>query len=155
MAVLKTFDFEMKREFRYMITFPESINLDSRFITRCSKPKFVNGKWLELELEFLDPVGPSTSQRLYELVLKFKNNRKFKLLSFLNKNKSLFSFEISALDPTGIEVEKWIIDVEDVTSIDFGDYDYVHNLYKSDIFNLEFKNLKPRMVIKPLNCRLI
>lgn len=41
MAVLKTFDFEMKREFRYMITFPESIDLDSRFIKYKNNIKLV------------------------------------------------------------------------------------------------------------------
>ncbi len=57
--------------------------------------------------------------------------------------RKMFTFTISALDATDVEVEKWIIDVKDIICVDFGDYKSGSN-----------ENIKPRMIIKPFNCRL-
>lgn len=149
------FDFEMKREYNYEVTFPEPfVDLDSKFITKCSKPKFVNGKWNEMEIEFLDPIGPSTSLSLYKLINKFKINKKFNILNLLKKSKPLFWFNIYALDPTDVKVENWLISVKDITYIDFGNYDNSNNLSTKERCDVTFKNLKVRMIIKPLNCML-
>ena len=88
-----------------------------------------------IKIEFINPIGPSTSQSLFEIVEFLKTN--------VNDCKTLFSIKITSLDPTGVEVEEWVVNIEKVLTINFGELDYGDN----DI-------LKPFLILKPLNCIL-
>jgi len=55
----------------------------------------------------------------------------------------MFDIKIESLDPVGVTIDEWIITVEEILTIDFGDLDYQN----SDI-------LKPYLIIKPLLCKL-
>jgi hypothetical protein len=87
------------------------------------------------KVDFVDPIDPSTSQGLYKIVDFLKNND--------NNNKS-FEMKIMMLDPIGTVIETWIIYVEKVIIINFGELDYGDESI-----------LMPFLIIKPSNCVII
>lgn len=131
-------NYEPKFNNRFIVNFPKELNIECRQVQKINKPKYSNFKWMNMEITFIDPISPSTSESLNELI-KFIEIRK----SVNNKTMPLFKFNIVSLDPTGKEVETWQISVEDIILIDFGEFDYM-----SDSLQL------PKMIIKPLNCVL-
>ncbi len=50
MLTTTPFDYEMKNICGYVISFPKEFDLEPMFITACSKPKFINNKWLDIEI---------------------------------------------------------------------------------------------------------
>lgn len=115
--------FEPKKNNRFIIGFPESFGISSWVIQLSSRPsmkihekKFLGFsyskklKWEPIRIEMLDPIGPSTTQRLMSLI----NN------NILTK----FDFKLEMLDPTGVSVEEWKVNGCEIKSIDFGDLGY-------------------------------
>lgn len=123
--------YESKRNNRFLVNLPKEIDIEPWVITGVSKPKLFNGQWGHIHMYFVDPIGPSTSQRLFILIndIKEKNYK--------------FNFTIESLDPTGVVVEEWFIDVEEVDEIDFGNLDMQDD-------NIQ----RIKMIIKPSNCVL-
>jgi uncharacterized protein (DUF3820 family) len=66
--------FEPKYENRFIVEFPEEFNIFNWSVTSITKPKFSYGKWENMRLVFVDPVGPSTSARLYKLVNRMRKH---------------------------------------------------------------------------------
>lgn len=134
--------YEPKRIHRFLVEFP---NLEYFITQRISKPKFINGKWGDIEIEFIDLVGPSTSQTLFA----FTNAKEYPIVfdkrSFIDKilGKPMFDFKIKGIDPTGVVIENWTIDVKKIKSIDFGEYDYGND-------GISFVHL----TLQPKNCIL-
>jgi len=135
MEILKVTQYEPKRNSRFLVEFPEQFNVQQWSIQKINKPKFSDGKWENIKVEFIDPIAPSTSQSLFKVVEFLKTN--------VNDSKTLFSIKIKSLDPTGVEVEEWVINVEKVLTIDFGELDYGDD-----------KIQQPYLILKPLNCIL-
>jgi hypothetical protein len=135
MEKLKVTQYEPKKNDRFLVEFPEQFNVQQWAIQKINKPKFTDGKWENIKIVFNDPITPSTSQSLFKIVEFLKIN--------VNDSKILFNIKIKSLDPTGVEVEEWVIDVEKVLTINFGEFDYSDNTMQ-----------QPYMVIKPLNCVL-
>jgi hypothetical protein len=106
---------ELKRMNRFIIQFPEEFNISEWSVQTANKPKFVNGKWENITIGFTDPIGPSTSQGLMNIVyfLKEKNT----------ENKKIFDIVMEMFDPTGVVVEKWDIGVGKILVVDFGELD--------------------------------
>jgi hypothetical protein len=127
--------YEPKRNHRFVVEFPEQFNIESFAVQKINKPKFSNGKWENIKVEFVDLIGPSTSQSLFGIVKFLENNK--------NDSKILFELKIKSLDPTGVEVEEWLIYVEEVSIINFGELDYGDDGIQ-----------KPYLIIKPLKCIL-
>jgi len=71
----------------------------------------------------------------------------FKIVEFLktnvNDSKILFNIKIKSLNPTGDKVEEWVVNVEEVLTINFGELDYGDD-----------KIQQPYLVLKPLDCIL-
>jgi hypothetical protein len=69
----------------------------------------------------------------------------FRVVKFLKTNKDVvkFEFKINSLDSTGGVVEQWVIRVENVLTINFGELDY-----KNDSFQ------ELTLTVKPLDCVL-
>ncbi len=109
--------FEPKKINKYVVEFNEEFGINSWAVTKFDLPKFKDFKWQDLHLEFLDPIGPSTTQGLYRLI---KNAEKNRITSGI---KPIFSYYIKCLDPCGVIVEKWKISAKNY-SIDFGYCDY-------------------------------
>lgn len=116
-------NFEPKRIHRFMIEFP---NVNSYLIQKINKPKYINGKWSDIKIEFIDLISPSSSQQLFGLTNPKDYPIVFDERSFVDKllGKPIFTFMIKALDPTGVVIENWTIDVKKIKSIDFGEFDY-------------------------------
>jgi len=135
MEKLKFTQYEPKRNNRFLVQFPEQFNVQQWSIKKINKPKFTDGKWENIKVEFIDPIAPSTSQSLFKIVDFLKIN--------VNDSKILFNIKIKSLDPTGVGAEEWVIDVEKVLTINFGELDYGDD-----------KMQQPYLILKPLNCVL-
>jgi len=135
MENLKVTQYEPKRNNRFLVEFPEQFNVQQWVVQKINKPKFSDGKWENIKIEFIDPIVPSTSQSLFKIVEFLKTN--------VNDSKTLFNIKIKSLDPTGVEVEEWVVNVEKVLTINFGELDY------GDV-----KIQQPYLILKPLYCIL-
>jgi len=135
MENLKVTQYEPKMNNRFLVEFPEQFNFQRWSIQKTNKPKFTNGKWENIKIEFIDPIAPSTSQSLFKIVEFLKTN--------VNDSKTLFSIKIKSLDPTGVEVEEWVVNVKKVLTINFGELDYGDD-----------KIQQPYLILKPLDCIL-
>jgi hypothetical protein len=135
MEKLKFTQYEPKRNNRFLVEFPEQFNVQLWSIKKINKPKFTDGKWEDIKIEFVDPIAPSTSQSLFGIVNFLKTNN--------SNDKNLFDVKIKSLDPTGVEVEEWVVNVEKVLTINFGELDYGDD-----------KIQQPYLILKPLNCVL-
>jgi hypothetical protein len=131
---------EPKRQNLFMVNFPKEFNIESWLVTKIFRPKFIDNKWANIEIVFKDPVAPSSTKPLFNLI---KFTEKFKSYT-APQQLPLFLFEITMLDPTGVVVEKWQIAVEEIVMIDFGKCDY-----GSDEIQ------EPKMIIKPSYCTLM
>lgn len=136
MENLKVTQYEPKKNNRFLVEFPEQFNVQQwGGVQKINKPKFSDGKWENIKIEFIDPITPSTSQSLFKIVEFLKTN--------VNDSKTLFDVKIKSLDPTGVEVEEWVVNVEKVLTIDFGELDYSDD-----------KIQQPYLILKPLDCIL-
>ena len=120
------FEFEIKVTNRYLVEFPKEFNIDSWCIQKISKPKFTDGKWENIRMEFIDIISPSISKTLFN-----------------NLNKCDFQIKIISLDQTMKSIEEWVIQVEKILTVDFGELNY-NNQEIQKIF----------LIVKPVNCIL-
>ncbi len=131
-------EFEPKRVNRFFAEFPDelgievwqvqefkrpSLNINSVPIQYLNHENYVAGRynWDTMSIRFLDPIGPSTSQQLMEWVRLHAESLTGRMGYAAGYKKDL---RLKALDPTGIEVEKWSIEQAQIVSIDFGDNNY-------------------------------
>ena len=78
--------------------------------------------WLTMAiLTFIDVIGPSTTQKLMEWIRLHFETATGRMGYAVGYKKNLV---LKALDPTGVEVEKWTLVGSQITNIDFGGYDY-------------------------------
>ena len=132
---------EPKRNNRFIVEFPKEFDIESWMANKVSKPKYyidtskkdANGIWHDIKISFIDPIEPSTSERLFKLIDIFKNK----------KEGEFFAIKIKTVDPVGEEVEMWVIKAEELLSIDFGELDYNDNSIQT-----------PSIIIKPNSCYL-
>lgn len=126
--------YEPKWANRFLVTLPECFDIPDWVVASITKPKLKKGKWKNIKITFYDPIGPSTSQRLFHYVSGKGLTEKIDIP---------FDFQIESLDPIGVVIEKWTITVKEIVLIDFGDLRY-------DKDELQ----KPKLVLKPANCIL-
>lgn len=116
--------YEPKRKNRFIVTFPSYYNIQQWVIKEASRPsmyfevkKFLGFqyskkmKWKPITFILTDPIGPSTSQSLMELIRPG---------GYLT---TPFNITIKMLDPTGVVVENWNIINATIDSVDFGQLD--------------------------------
>ena len=132
------FEYEPKRVNRFFAEFPSelgievwkvqkfkrpSMNINSVPIPFVNEQKYVAGKytWAEMQVTFLDPIGPSTSQQLMEWVRLHAESLTGRMGYAAGYQKDIL---LKALDPTGVEVEKWFLEKCQIVSIDFGENSY-------------------------------
>ena len=118
---------EFKRENRFLIKFPEEFGVKENLIVKTSRPSmYIREKkifgikysseivWNDIKIEIMDPIGNlSTTKRIFTL---FKED--------ITKE---FNYTIEMLDPTGVVIEKWLVNNCLVKTIDFGDLSYISN----------------------------
>lgn len=131
-------NFEPKRLHRFKVDFP---HVKDFTIQKIDKPKLVNGKWSDIKIELIDLVGPSTSQIVFGLTNPLNYTIVFDKRSLLDKilGKPIFTITIYGLDPIGVEIEKWSIEIKRVKLINFGEYDYSNDGISTISLILEVK----------------
>jgi hypothetical protein len=118
--------YEPKRKNRWLVHFPEHFKIESWCVTKTQRPSMkivekrflgikmgMNVEWEKMSFEFVDPIGPSVSERLYEL-----------MDDELTEN---FDYTLEMLDPTGVVVEKWLIKDCEIEAISLGSLDYAED----------------------------
>jgi len=130
--------FEPKRVNRFIVRFPSSMGINEWYVTSSKRPSakinateipflntstYVAGRfvWDELPVVFKDPIGPSASQALMEWFRLHAESVTGRMGYAAGYKKDI---EIEMLDPTGVVVEKWILQGTFLTSFDGGDLDY-------------------------------
>jgi hypothetical protein len=144
--------YEPKRKNRFILTFPPSLGLNSWYVESSARPSikieskdipFLNTKtyvagsfeWEEIKVKFRDPIGPSASQAVMEWIRLHAESVTGRM-GYAAGYKQDITLEM--LDPTGVAVEKWILQDCFVTSANFGDLGYD----SSDLMGVEI-SLRP------------
>lgn len=129
---------EPKRKNRFWLEFPTELGIQSYNVQTSGKPKvtisavempyqntsqFVSGryKFETIDIEFIDVVGPSTTQILYDY-LQIGTEFSTGIMNYSIGMKK--NFVLKALDPAGVEVETWTLIGCIITSADFDSFDY-------------------------------
>ena len=129
-------EFEPKKNNLFFVLFPESFGIQKWVVRYVTRPAydFESQKWGDMELNFIDPIEPSTTKCLFDLIKDFKGK----------KGKPLFKFNIQSLDPVGTVVEEWEIGVKKVLGVDFG-----YSCYEDG----EVQSIT--MALRPCRCKLL
>jgi hypothetical protein len=119
--------YELKRMNRFLITFPEHFNIPQWVTFEASRPSarlitkdilgvklFKKLVWDDMIIKMNDPIGPSTSQSIMDLIHKSLYEKKQLI-------KDKFNLKLEMLDPVGHVVEKWALSNCEFKSIDFGE----------------------------------
>ena len=131
--------YEPKRKNRFILRFPSSLGINEWYVTTAARlnakiasteipflntSTYVAGRfvWEELKVTFKDPIGPSASQALMEWFRLHAESVTGRMGYSSGYKKDI---ELEMLDPTGVVVEKWILQGTFLTSLDFGSLDYV------------------------------
>jgi hypothetical protein len=130
--------YEPKRKNRFILTFESSLGINSWYVESSKRPsidigkkeiKFLNTetyvsgqfKWGEITVKFRDPIGPSASQAVMEWVRLHAESVTGRMGYAAGYKKDV---NLEMLDPTGVAVEKWIMQDCLITKADFGDVGY-------------------------------
>jgi hypothetical protein len=130
--------YEPKRKNRFILRFPSSLGINEWFVISTSRPKiaineveipflntstWVAGRftWDAIDVTFKDPIGPSASQALMEWVRLHAESVTGRMGYAAGYKKDI---ELEMLDPTGVVVEKWILQGTFITNADFGSLEY-------------------------------
>jgi hypothetical protein len=116
--------YEPKRNNRFIVRFPSSLGINEWFVETAKRPNlkitstpipflntstYVAGRfeWQEINVTFRDPIGPSASQALMEWVRLCAESVTGRMGYAAGYKKNV---DLEMLDPTGVVVEKWILE---------------------------------------------
>jgi hypothetical protein len=125
--------YEPKRANRFILRFPSSLGINEWFVESTNRPKieinsvpipflntetYVAGifKWGTISVTFRDPIGPSAAQALMEWVRLHAESVTGRMGYAAGYKKNV---DLEMLDPTGVVVEKWILEGCFLTDVDF------------------------------------
>lgn len=129
--------YEPKRQNRWVVTFPSEFGIQSWVATSTQRPNITitDGQlsFDNISIVLRDPIGPSTTQALWNLIVGVTDitpdagtNREGiekSIKNSLSKFKKGFEYMLELLDPTGVTVEKWLIEGK-ILRMDFGPLNY-------------------------------
>jgi len=130
--------YEPKRQNRFILRFDSTLGINEWFVESAARPSYkvnateiqflntstyVAGRfnWDPISVKFRDPIGPSASQALMEWV-RLCTESVTGRMGYAAGYKKDVSLEM--LDPTGVVVEKWILQGTFLTSVNFGSLAY-------------------------------
>jgi len=130
--------FEPKRQNRFILRFPSSLGINEWYVESTSRPAitintteipflntstYVAGRftWGTINVTFRDPIGPSASQALMEWVRLHAESVTGRMGYAAGYKKNI---DLEMLDPTGVVVEKWIMEGTFLTSVNFNTLAY-------------------------------
>ncbi len=137
--------FEPKHQNRFILTFPEELNIPSYLVHETSRPTYRMNRddqpwipthgpmrydWDDIRIKFRDAINPSPVNTIYETMMN----------ADLLQNPMEYKLEM--LGPTNDIVERWIIRGY-ITSVNFGNLSYD----RDELAEIE-------IVIHPINCHL-
>jgi hypothetical protein len=152
------FQYEPKKKNRFILTFDSSLGINSWYVESASRPsitidhkeiKFLNTEtyvagsftWGEISVKLRDPIGPSASQAVMEWVRLHAESVTGRMGYAAGYKKDV---NLEMLDPTGVAVEKWILQNCSLKDAKFGDVGYGD----SDLATVE-------MTLRPDRCILV
>jgi hypothetical protein len=130
--------YEPKRKNRFIVRFDSSLGINEWYVTSTSRPSakikdveipflntstYVAGRftWDAIKVQFKDPIGPSASQALMEWFRLHAESVTGRMGYAAGYKKNVI---LEMLDPTGVVVEKWILEGCFITDLNFGDLNY-------------------------------
>ena len=130
--------YEPKRQNRFILRFPSSLGINEWFVESASRPSikigateiqflntstFVAGRfnWDPISVKFRDPIGPSAAQALMEWVRLHAESVTGRMGYAAGYKKDI---DLEMLDPTGVVVEKWILEGAFLLGYDGGSLAY-------------------------------
>ena len=130
--------YEPKRVNRFILRFPSSLGINEWYVSSAARPSakinsvaipFINTstyvagrfEWNELRVTFKDPIGPSASQALMEWFRLHAESVTGRMGYAAGYKKDL---DLELLDPTGVAVEKWILQGTFLTDVNFDSLGY-------------------------------
>ena len=130
--------YEPNRDNRWILWFPSSLGINEWYVESTSRPKlkiasvaipflntetYVAGRftWEEISVKFRDPIGPSASQAVMEWIRLCAESVTGRMGYAAGYKKNV---DLEMLDPTGVVVEKWILEGAWLTGYDGGSLDY-------------------------------
>ena len=130
--------YEPKRKNRFILTFPSSLGINSWYVESTSRPQisinpvaipflntetYVAGRfnWNTINVTFRDPIGPSAAQALMEWVRLHAESVTGRMGYAAGYKKDI---DLELLDPTGVAVEKWILQGTFLSDVNFDSLAY-------------------------------
>jgi hypothetical protein len=128
--------YETKRNNRWVVNLPTEMGIEPWLIASTSRPKLryrsehIQGGYAyqPIWIKFRDPIGPSTTQKLWTLQTGINTNPEFIdeqvnniRNDFENIRENGLTYTLELLDPTGIVIERWTIEEAKILEFDFGD----------------------------------
>ena len=130
--------YEPKRNNRFIVRFPSALGINEWFVETAARPHitinvvpipflntetYVAGRftWGKLNVTFRDPIGPSASQALMEWVRLCAETVTGRMGYAAGYKKNV---DLEMLDPTGVVVEKWILEGTFLDDVNFNTLGY-------------------------------
>ena len=130
--------YEPKRVNRFILRFPSSLGINEWYVASAARPSakinsvaipFINTstyvagrfEWNEIPVKFRDPIGPSAAQAVMEWIRLCAESVTGRMGYAAGYKKNV---DLEMLDPTGVVVEKWILEGCFLTSANFGTLGY-------------------------------
>jgi len=130
--------YEPKRQNRFILRFDSSLGINEWFVESTARPRitinpveiqflntstYVAGRftWGTINVKFRDPIGPSASQALMEWVRLCAESVTGRMGYAAGYKKDVY---LEMLDPTGVVVEKWLLQGAWLSDVDFGSLGY-------------------------------
>ena len=130
--------YEPKRQNRFILRFPTTLGINEWFVESTARPHitinpveipflntstYVAGRftWGTINVKFRDPIGPSASQALMEWVRLCAESVTGRMGYAAGYKKNV---DLEMLDPTGVVVEKWILEGTFLSDVNFDSLAY-------------------------------
>lgn len=130
--------YEPKRQNRFILRFPSTLGINEWYVESASRPHikigateiqflntstYVAGRftWETINVKFRDPIGPSATQALMEWVRLCAESVTGRMGYAVGYKKNV---DLDMLDPTGVVVEKWILQDTFLSDVNFDTLDY-------------------------------
>jgi len=134
-------DQEPKLKNRFVLEFPSEMGIEAYLVQTSKKPsmtidkigipymnttQWTAGKYVfeEMDITFIDLIGPSVSQKIMEWVKLHADPATGKMGYAVGYKKNLV---LKAVDPVGVEVEKWTLVGCQIVKASFDEYSYEAN----------------------------
>lgn len=127
--------YEPKRNNRWILRFPSSLGINEWYVESTKRPSlkinetkieflntstYVAGRfdWDALPVTFRDPIGPSATQAVMEWIRTCAESVTGRMGYAAGYKKNV---DLEMLDPTGVVIEKWLLQNTMLTNVGFGD----------------------------------